>query len=51
MVAVNRGRHRDAAQLRLHELQDCTLAEDVLKNDAIRPEQEVTMARLQNLRI
>ena len=50
MVAVDRGRHRDALAPCLHELQHAALAEHVLKHHAIGTEREIAVARLQFLR-
>ena len=50
MVAVDRGRHRDAVTLCLHELQHAALAKHILKNHAIGTEGEIAVAWLQFLR-
>jgi hypothetical protein len=44
VVAVDRGRHRDALPPRLHELQHRGLAEHVLQDDPVGAEEQVALA-------
>ena len=49
MVAMDRGRHSDFGASRLHELEQARLAEHVLKDDAVGPQQQVAFAGLEFL--
>ena len=49
VVAVDRGRHRDACAPRLHELEHAALAEHVLEDHAVGPEREIAVAGLERL--
>ena len=49
MVAMHRGRDSDLVAPRLHELEQAGLAEHVLEDDAVGPEQQVALAGLELL--
>jgi len=45
VVAVDRGRHRDAVAPGLHELEQPGLAQHILEHDAVGTQEEVALAR------